>query len=91
MSEAAERLWRLAVAVEAAETGSNIRQARDLRNRFEKRLKRYRDLSKAHSAIHPRIGHAASLGAVKDRCHGISRLGTPIPSSFTRITTLQRE
>lgn len=41
MSEKANRLWRLAVAVEAAERGGTFQQARDLRVRFEQRVKCY--------------------------------------------------
>lgn len=57
MSQNAERLWRLAVAVETAERGGNIQQARDLRSRFEQRVKCRQDPNKDESAPLSRIEH----------------------------------
>lgn len=58
MSHEAERLWRLAVAVESAERGGKIQKARDLRNRFEQRVKCRRDFSKERSASPSRTEHS---------------------------------
>ena len=60
MSENAERIWRLAVAVEAAERGGNIQQARELRNKFEQRAKCCQDLSKGHPASPSSAEHSTS-------------------------------
>ena len=58
MSHKAERLWRLAVAVETAERGGKIQQARDLRDRFEQRVKYFQDLNKEHFTSPSRTEHA---------------------------------
>ena len=75
MSHKAERLWRLAVAVETAERGGKIQQARDLRDRFEQRVKCCQDLSKEHFASPSRAEYLTCSGTGTIRyTEGVSKL-----------------